>query len=295
MKHILTPISIDELPSGWQKDFPFAALSVKPYKAAAACALLPAGVELHLWEWASFKTPEQARDWGAKMGLACAKYGATRFYIDAEAEWSGEENFAPTKEPYRNLAEAVAAFYLACPEGCELAYNGFTWSRTKDNRKLHDRDLIKTFHAWVPMIYGALEDEKFGFVAKLDKYNIEGQLKIPMLYAGRYDKDGKFIGQDWKVQKKLLLAYKPVECAWYFGNGSKSRWAELVGMVKEIGAAMPVDVPKRPEQYTVRPGDSWWGIADKIYGKGSLWRKLKEANDNTTLDPDDIILLPELV
>lgn len=293
MKHILAPITIDELPLGWAKDFPFHALSVKPMKAAAAVKLLPPGVELHLWEWCSFRNQIEARAWGTKMGLECAKYGAKRFYMDAEGEWAGSEGFPITANPYTNLLEAVTAFFLSAPTGTELAYNGYDWSRTSDGRKLLDKDLVKLFHAWVPQIYSALSDKRFGFAAKLARYDIPNQLRVPMLYAGRYDKtSGAFIGNSWKEQKALIEKHKPPEVAWYFGNGSKSRYAELCAMVREPLLDNKVD--EKANLHTVIPGDSWWALADHLYGDGKLWPRLKTANGNPKeLHPGDKIKVPK--
>lgn len=299
MKHVLTPISISELPVGWEKNFPFSALSVKPFKAAAARALLPKGIDLHLWEWASFTSIETARAWGKKMAEHCAAYGATRFYIDFEAEATGEGKFPIVKEPYKNLLEAVTAFHLHASADVELVYNGFTWSRTEDGRKLHDADLMKLFDAFCPMIYqetrAELDNKQFGFVAKLDKYkNVPGLKRIPMVYAGRYV-DGKYIGQKASDLIDKVIETKPDEVAWYFGNDSKSRYFELVNEIKQMNAALEGGTPSQVENtYTVVRGDSWWGIADRAYGDGPLWKKLREANGGkTALHPGDVIVLPK--
>ena len=107
---VLTIIKVSELPKGWREDFPFSALSVKPNQAALARSLLPKGKELHLWEWAPFKTPEQGRAWGRRMALECAAHGATRFYVNAEAEWSGVEGFPRTEAPYASMIECMEGY-----------------------------------------------------------------------------------------------------------------------------------------------------------------------------------------
>ena len=190
--------------------------------------------------------------------------------------------------------EAVLAFRAHAPTGTELAYNGFTWSRNSAGQKLHDSDLIKCFDQWVPQIYSALYDKNAGFIAKLDKYKSISTLKrVPMLYAGRFGPDGKFIGQEWKEQKDLIEKSNPDEVAWYFGNGSKPRYAELVVMVNELNGTVKVpgtDLTK----YTVVHGDSWWGIANNVYKDGSLFAALKKANGSPLmLHPGDDIVLPK--
>lgn len=239
---VLTIIKMSELPAGWNKDFPFSALSVKPNQAALAKTYLDRmnpRPKLHLWEWAPFKDETSAKAWGRKMALACATFGATRFYVNCEAEWSGVEGFPRTDNPYANLFECMVSFYLHCPEGCELVYNGFSWARTSDGRKLHDADLIRGFYAWCPMIYGTSPRAVVqGFATKLDKY--KGVKRIPMIGVGRIDKDGAVWGH-WPETLAAIRRHKPDEVAFFFGNGAKPRYFEshpyhpsLVACAKEL-------------------------------------------------------------
>lgn len=285
MKHILTIISIKELPKGWEDNCPWSAISVKPFSAAAIRAKLPVGVDLHLWEWADFRDRTSARAWGERMARECLKHNATRFYLDAEAEWCGNGvDYPYVAEPYINLVEAVTAFRATAPK-VELAYNGFTWANAADGRKLHDAALIGAFDHWVPMCYGALDDKRFGMRAKLDKYpNLTRMGRIPMLYAGRYDAGGKFIGQDWSQQKRLLGAVGCSEVAWYFGNGSKSRYDDLVEMAME-----EIDT----SHYVVKRGDSWWALAKTFYNDPTLWPALKKFNGEPVLSVGIRLKIPE--
>ena len=293
IRNILAPITVGELQPGWEsQDFPFDALSVKPIKAATARALLPKSKDLHLWEWFGAKNRFDSRVWGEKMANYCAKFCATRFYINCEAEWSGSaEGFPFVAEPYANLMEAVLAFRAHAPAGTELAYNGFPWNRNSAGQKLHDADLIKTFDQWVPQIYSALYDKQSGFIAKTDKYKaLTSVARVPMLYAGRFGTDGKFIGQDWRDQKALIGISGVREVAWYFGNGSKPRYNDLVAMVNELNGRVPTSAST---DYTVVSGDSWWGIANNHYRDGSLFAALKKANNSPPmLHPGDVIRLP---
>ncbi len=43
-----------------------------------------------------------------------------------------------------------------------------------------------------------------------------------------------------------------------------------------------------PRSYTVRPGDSLSGIAQRVYGDGSQWRKIQAANRSILGDRDDV-------
>lgn len=235
MKTILTIVKMSELPNGWAEDFPFDALSVKPSQAALARVYVDRinrgrapgkEVELHIWEWCGFTNQDSARAFAERMAKVCNAYGATRFYANAEAEWSGVEKFPRTETPYINMFEFMVKFYLLCHEGCELVYNGFSWSRTGDGRKLHDADLIKGFYAWCPMIYGVTPgDITKGFASKLDKYAMTAPntKRIPMIGVGRIDDRG-FVWGHWKATREAIKRHKPDEVAFYFGNGAKSRY-----------------------------------------------------------------------
>ena len=45
--------------------------------------------------------------------------------------------------------------------------------------------------------------------------------------------------------------------------------------------------------YKVKAGESWWGIAQRTYGDGTLWKALKAANNNPRMiHPGTEIVLP---
>lgn len=266
MKRTLTVVSVKELPEGWRQDFPFEALSVKPTRKlllrerapldaaghplavsggwvnqiAEAQALVPPGVEVHVWEWFPARTPAQGKAFGERMGKLCAKHGIKRFKINAESEWAGVEKFPPTSEPYATLFEFVAQFYIWAPEDCELWFNGFSWSRTSDGRKLYDADLLKAFKGRLVMTHGTNRASllKSGR-DKLSKW--PGITVVMQMGVGRRDKDGTTWGF-WNEYKTLIREFKFTELDWYMGNGAKSRYFEdtpeypaLVKCAREFG------------------------------------------------------------
>ena len=50
-----------------------------------------------------------------------------------------------------------------------------------------------------------------------------------------------------------------------------------------------------PETYTVAKGDSLWKIAKTVYGKGTMWKVIYEANKATVKDPNMIIVGQSLI
>jgi len=49
----------------------------------------------------------------------------------------------------------------------------------------------------------------------------------------------------------------------------------------------------QPIKYKVKAGESWWGIAARVYGDGLLWKSLKAANNNPKMiHPGTEIILP---
>ena len=51
------------------------------------------------------------------------------------------------------------------------------------------------------------------------------------------------------------------------------------------GAQTPA-VGTYSESYSVKPGDTLWGIAVKTYGDGRLWTRIYEANRDVMENPD---------
>lgn len=49
-----------------------------------------------------------------------------------------------------------------------------------------------------------------------------------------------------------------------------------------------IDSQAEPAAYTVAPGDSLWSIARRVYGDGTAWRSIYEANRSLLADPNQI-------
>lgn len=69
--------------------------------------------------------------------------------------------------------------------------------------------------------------------------------------------------------------------------------ADAATTVAPSGATRPS--PSTPNSYTVKPGDSLWAIAKRVYGDGSRWREIYDANARTIgTDPNTITAGQEL-
>jgi nucleoid-associated protein YgaU len=55
----------------------------------------------------------------------------------------------------------------------------------------------------------------------------------------------------------------------------------------------PLNGATGPVKYKVKAGESWWGIAQRFYGNGKLWKTLKAKNNNPKMiHPGTEITLP---
>ena len=80
---------------------------------------------------------------------------------------------------------------------------------------------------------------------------------------------------------------------------------KIVKVINETASVEPVreqtnsPAPKQNDSYTVKYGDSLWNIAKKIYGDGSKYTKIYEANKDkiknpNLIYPDQTLVIPAL-
>lgn len=238
MKKVLTVIDYRELPAGWEADFPFDALSIKPTvrlvkdgkigwvdQIGPVSKLLPKDKQLYLWEWAGFKTPEEATEFGKHIGQLCMAHEIPRFYLDGEIEMYGSGKYKGVVNPYHNLIEFLTSFYLWAPENIELVWNGFSWDRNEFGQKVYDDQLLKlSFDMNCIMCYGVKREDILETTRAKFKKRREGPPISPMFGVGRIDKDDGDIWGFWDTHKKLLEELAPSEVHWFFGNGCKSQY-----------------------------------------------------------------------
>jgi LysM repeat protein len=78
------------------------------------------------------------------------------------------------------------------------------------------------------------------------------------------------------------------------GSGNRAS-----GIVSGGGSQLSSREDNTLQTYTVVKGDSLSKIAQRVYGKASLWRKIYEANQDQIKDPDlifpgQLLRLPEI-
>lgn len=57
---------------------------------------------------------------------------------------------------------------------------------------------------------------------------------------------------------------------------------------QELNISVVDDRPGKGERYEVQDGESLWRIAKKVYGAGSRWKEIYDANRDTLGSPDDV-------
>jgi LysM repeat protein len=83
------------------------------------------------------------------------------------------------------------------------------------------------------------------------------------------------------------------------GKGANSTEPHDSGIVSGGSSQLTSKDEHTLQSYTVEKGDSLSKIAQKVYGKASLWRKIYEANQDHIKDPDliypgQVLRLPAL-
>ena len=61
------------------------------------------------------------------------------------------------------------------------------------------------------------------------------------------------------------------------------------------GATVPVATPHPAQQYTVRSGDTLWGIAQRFLGNGADWTELYNWNRSTVGGNPNLIYPGEML
>lgn len=92
------------------------------------------------------------------------------------------------------------------------------------------------------------------------------------------------------VEDKLVVAAQPEQAVEVPPAEPASPAAEPVEVADESPA---IEMEKR--SYTVKSGDSLWKISEAMYGEGSKYMKIFEANTDLLEDPDRIFPGQELV
>ena len=64
--------------------------------------------------------------------------------------------------------------------------------------------------------------------------------------------------------------------------------------VKKEQTVAPAEAPQECTTYTVQSGDTLWKIAETVYGDGSAYQKIFEANQELLESPDRIFPGQEL-
>ena len=68
----------------------------------------------------------------------------------------------------------------------------------------------------------------------------------------------------------------------------KPDFSNVVGGSSSTAKPAAPDPAVSGRTYTVQKGDSLWKIAKQVYGKGSEWTRIHEANKDRIEDPDVI-------
>lgn len=107
-------------------------------------------------------------------------------------------------------------------------------------------------------------------------------------------------GTKSKAPDPRLVASAIEQSAWaagHYGGGAGKAGCIVRGIPSQPGTTPP-PLPKPPKpavrRYTVRPGDSLWGIAAAFYHDGARWHLIYDAN-RKAIGPNPSLIHPGLV
>lgn len=132
---------------------------------------------------------------------------------------------------------------------------------------------IIVLHAWGTSLYWHLSEcvDKLGAIVKrgqeIGKSGATGFVTGPHLHFGI-----KIIGVN---------------------NAAMHGWADPLLYIEEANGNQQ-EPPEQKKYYIVRPGDTLYKIALKMYGQGYLWPKIYNANKKQIKDPNKIYTLQKL-
>ncbi|MFC1720291.1 LysM peptidoglycan-binding domain-containing protein [Pseudomonadota bacterium] len=77
--------------------------------------------------------------------------------------------------------------------------------------------------------------------------------------------------------------------------GISNVYDHMTVAVPQAPVSTPAETGDGPRSYTVQSGDTLWKIAQEMYGKGSEYMKIYEANTDLLKNPDNILPGQKLV
>lgn len=245
--------------------------------ASWAAELKKRGFPFAVYDYLKLKSEEDAIAQADAMYAACSPYEPRIYYLDTEGLADGV-TYEREREFIRKYVDRLREHGVKCIG----QYTGdYRW-------RTQYRSLEPIFDTLWIASWGSNSGTYTGWELKSANYTDKIDLHQYTSYG--YEKVAGAPGINHRIDLNRLTGGKPL--SWFTGRTYEDDGAQ------ESPVENPSETPSEPAYttYTVKKGDTLWGISDKLLGTGTKWKEIAALNgiEGTLIHIGDILKIPKV-